>query len=209
MLKKGSSEVAYLSRFSPLHLYPSHCVLIYYMLLLRHIQIFLYHLHHLNHLLMKMKMVRQENSNASRVHRGKRQSVMWQIFLEWMAKLLHGQLHMLLFWYVSVIKLVSTMSYYHSPTQLAFNLTDASYWMEVHNNFNFRALYALIVDFFEVPSGVAAQKRTKNLLKWWSTYVTSSSFVLFKLIHDFILSTGRFFLTIMVQSPTAANPGRS
>ena len=116
MLRKGSSEVAYLSRFSPLHLYPSHCVLIYYMLLLRHIQIFLYHLHHLNHLLMKMKMVRQENSNASRVHRGKQQSVMWQIFLEWMAKLLHGQLHMLLFWYVSVIKLVSTMSYYHSPT---------------------------------------------------------------------------------------------
>ena len=168
------------------------------MLLSRHILIFLYRLHRLSHSLMKMKMERQENSHAPQIHRGKQQNVMLQIFSEWMAKSLHVQLPMLLSWYVSITKCVSMMSYYCLHTQLAFNLTDASYWMEVHNNFNFRALYALIVDFFEAPCGVAAQKRTKNLLKWWSTYVTSSGFILFKLIHDFILSTGRFFLTIMV-----------
>ncbi len=48
--------------------------------------------------------------------------------------------------------------------------------MEVYNNFNFRALYALIVDFFEGPAGQAARKRSMNLLKWWSTYVSLSVF---------------------------------
>ncbi len=43
--------------------------------------------------------------------------------------------------------------------------------MEVYNLFNFRALYALIVDFFEAPSGQAAQKRSQKLLKWWCAYV--------------------------------------
>ena len=104
--RKGFFEVAYLSRSvflclcSSLAYYISHCVLFD-----RHIPIYLYHLHHLTLSVMKMKMVRQENSNASRVHRGKRQSVMLRIFLEWMAKLLHGQLHMLLFWYVSITNL--------------------------------------------------------------------------------------------------------
>ena len=64
----------------------------------------------------------------------------------------------------------------HHCLQLAFNLTDAGYWMEVYNNFNFRALYALIVDFFEGASGQAARRRSQNLLKWWSTYVYSSIF---------------------------------
>ncbi len=45
--------------------------------------------------------------------------------------------------------------------------------MEVYNNFSFRALYALIVDFFDGPSGQSARRRSQNLLKWWSTYVLS------------------------------------
>ncbi len=48
--------------------------------------------------------------------------------------------------------------------------------MEVYNLFNFRALYALIVDFFEAPCGQEAQRRSQKLLKWWSTYVISPHF---------------------------------
>ena len=65
---------------------------------------------------------------------------------------------------------------HHCTLQLAFNLTDAGYWMEVYNHFNFRALYALIVDFFEGPAGQSARRRSQNLLKWWSTYVLSPIF---------------------------------
>ena len=85
-----------------------------------------------------------------------------------------------------------------SPTQLAFNLTDAAYWMEVYNNFNFRALYALIVDFFEVSCGAAAQKRSKNLLKWWSTYVIELKSVSMNLTDHLTFSTDKYSPTIMV-----------
>ncbi len=50
--------------------------------------------------------------------------------------------------------------------------------MEVYNHFNFRVLYALIVDFFEGPSGQAARRRSQNLLKWWSTYVVGFEYML-------------------------------
>ena len=72
--------------------------------------------------------------------------------------------------------IVSIGDSHHCTLQLAFNLTDAAYWMEVYNHFNFRALYALIVDFFEGPSGQAAKRRSQNLLKWWSTCVISPIF---------------------------------
>ncbi len=60
--------------------------------------------------------------------------------------------------------------------------------MEVYNLFNFRALYALIVDFFEAPSGQAAQKRSQKLLKWWSAYVISPHFSSLDLTCYFIFS---------------------
>ncbi len=47
-----------------------------------------------------------------------------------------------------LMNIVDIIFSHHYPLQLAFNLTNASYWMEVHNSFNFRALYALVVDFF-------------------------------------------------------------
>ncbi|KAF8184850.1 hypothetical protein BJ912DRAFT_1060825 [Pholiota molesta] len=56
---------------------------------------------------------------------------------------------------------------------LAFNLTDATQWVEVYGQFNFRALYAFIVDFFEDSAGPAAAARTASLLKWWNKYIDS------------------------------------
>ncbi|KJA27917.1 hypothetical protein HYPSUDRAFT_197489 [Hypholoma sublateritium FD-334 SS-4] len=66
---------------------------------------------------------------------------------------------------------VTPRSIAYAAVLLAFNLTNAGYWMEVFNQFNFRALYALVVDFFEGPSGQAARRRSQNLLKWWSTQI--------------------------------------
>ncbi|KAF9470019.1 hypothetical protein BDN70DRAFT_770403, partial [Pholiota conissans] len=66
---------------------------------------------------------------------------------------------------------VTPRSIAYAAVLLAFNLTDASHWMEVYSHFDYRALYALIVDFFEAPSGRAAKKRSNDLLKWWSAYV--------------------------------------
>lgn len=40
--------------------------------------------------------------------------------------------------------------------------------MEVYNDFNFRALYDLIVDFLEVPGGTEAERRVAKLLEWWN-----------------------------------------
>ena len=114
MLKKDSFEVAYLSRFALLCLCLSWA---HHRLPTRHILIYSYHLHHLNPLPMKMKMVQQENSNALLlIHRGKQLSVMLQTSSAWMAKLLHVRLPMLLFWYVclpgfSLLNLIITISH--------------------------------------------------------------------------------------------------
>ncbi len=43
--------------------------------------------------------------------------------------------------------------------------------MEIYNDFNFRALYDLIVDFFEVPGGDNAERRAAKLLEWWNRSV--------------------------------------
>lgn len=67
-----------------------------------------------------------------------------------------------------ILSIYTLPSSHHCFTQLAFNLTDAAHWMEVYNHFDYRALYALIVDFFEAPSGPISKKRSDNLLKWWS-----------------------------------------
>ncbi|KJA13399.1 hypothetical protein HYPSUDRAFT_151639 [Hypholoma sublateritium FD-334 SS-4] len=100
---------------------------------------------------------------------------------------------------------VTPRSIAYAAVLLAFNLTDAGYWMEIYNQFNFRALYALIVDFFEGPSGQAAKRRSQNLLKWWSAYVILPDFIY--MIFCLIFATDRFFLTIMVHPPTPASPG--
>jgi hypothetical protein len=53
----------------------------------------------------------------------------------------------------------------------------------VYGHFNFRALYAFIIDFFEDPSaGPAAVARTKRLLKWWDKYVKFVSASKYELI---------------------------
>ncbi|KAF8195032.1 hypothetical protein BJ912DRAFT_1056910 [Pholiota molesta] len=67
---------------------------------------------------------------------------------------------------------VTPRSIAYAAVLLAFNLTDATQWVEVYGQFNFRALYAFIVDFFEDPSaGPAAVARTKRLLKWWDNQI--------------------------------------
>ncbi|KAF9470595.1 hypothetical protein BDN70DRAFT_982771 [Pholiota conissans] len=66
---------------------------------------------------------------------------------------------------------VTPRSIAYAAVLLAFNLTDASHWMEVYNRFDYRALYALVVDFFEATSGRAAKKRSNDLLKWWSAQI--------------------------------------
>lgn len=73
---------------------------------------------------------------------------------------------------VLVCSFIAILSFsYRRFVQLAFNLTDASHWMEVYNHFDYRALYALIIDFFEAPCDRASKKRSNDLLKWWSAYV--------------------------------------
>ena len=98
--RKDSSEAAYLSKFVSicLYAYPAYISL---RANGRHILISLYHLHHLNLSMMKMKTEQQESSNALQILKGRLPSVMLQTFLVWMVKLLHVQLPMLLFWYVS------------------------------------------------------------------------------------------------------------
>lgn len=44
--------------------------------------------------------------------------------------------------------------------------------MEVYNLFDYRALYTLIVDFFEAPSDRVSKQRSNELLKWWTAYVS-------------------------------------
>ncbi|KAF8176488.1 hypothetical protein BJ912DRAFT_930701 [Pholiota molesta] len=67
---------------------------------------------------------------------------------------------------------VTPRSIAYAAVLLAFNLTDATQWVEVYGHFNFRALYAFIIDFFEDPSaGPAAVARTKRLLKWWDNQI--------------------------------------
>ncbi|KAF9470887.1 hypothetical protein BDN70DRAFT_901767 [Pholiota conissans] len=66
---------------------------------------------------------------------------------------------------------VTPRSIAYAAVLLAFNLTDASHWVEVYNCFDYRALYALIVDFFEAPAGREAKKRSNDLLKWWSRQI--------------------------------------
>ena len=98
--RKDFSEAAYLSKFVSicLYAYPAYISL---RANGRHILISLYHLHHLNLSMMKMKTEQQESSNALQILKGRLPSVMLQTFLVWMVKLLHVQLPMLLFWYVS------------------------------------------------------------------------------------------------------------
>lgn len=52
--------------------------------------------------------------------------------------------------------------------QLVFNLTDATQWVGVYNGFHLQALYNFIVDYFEGALDPTAEKRTKDLLKWWN-----------------------------------------
>ncbi|KJA23242.1 hypothetical protein HYPSUDRAFT_137971, partial [Hypholoma sublateritium FD-334 SS-4] len=66
---------------------------------------------------------------------------------------------------------VSPRSIAYAAVMVSFNLTDADHWMEVYNHFSYRALYSLIIDFFEAPSDPASKKHSDNLLKWWSRYV--------------------------------------
>ncbi|KAF8179434.1 hypothetical protein BJ912DRAFT_855623 [Pholiota molesta] len=67
---------------------------------------------------------------------------------------------------------VTPRSIAYAAVLLAFNLTDATQWVEVYGHFNFCALYAFIIDFFEDPSaGPAAVARTKRLLKWWDNQI--------------------------------------
>ncbi len=100
MLRRGFSEVVYLSRFVLLFYIPR--LLIYcYVLPNRHILTSLFHHHHPNHSVMKMKMVQRENSNALQIHKGKQPNVTSQIFLVWMVELLLVPLPMLLSWYVN------------------------------------------------------------------------------------------------------------
>ena len=84
--RKVSYEVAYSLRFDSHSLW-----LLITHALLRHILIYSRLPHRLNLSVMKMRTVMQESSNASIIHRGKPPSVMWQTFLVWMAKLLHGR----------------------------------------------------------------------------------------------------------------------
>ncbi|KJA24322.1 hypothetical protein HYPSUDRAFT_200549 [Hypholoma sublateritium FD-334 SS-4] len=63
---------------------------------------------------------------------------------------------------------VTPRSIAYAAVLLAFNLTNAVQWVEIYNDFNFRALYNLIVDFFEVPGGKEAERRVARLLEWWN-----------------------------------------
>jgi hypothetical protein len=63
----------------------------------------------------------------------------------------------------------------------------------VYGQFNFRALYAFIVDFFEDPSaGPAAVARTKRLLKWWDKYVR----FVFALKYELIWADAHYYSQI-------------
>lgn len=53
-------------------------------------------------------------------------------------------------------------------SQLRFALSNASAWHEIDACFNYINFYNNIVDFFEMTPGPAAQKRTQELLEWWS-----------------------------------------
>ena len=58
--------------------------------------------------------------------------------------------------------------------------------MESYNLFNFQALYAFIVEFFDSSSGPEAQKQSQSLFKWWTMYVFSHSVLSSMLIHILI-----------------------
>ena len=51
--------------------------------------------------------------------------------------------------------------------KLVFNLTDASQWTHVHNNFNFMDFYNFLVDYFEEERSAASTRRVQDLLQWW------------------------------------------
>lgn len=55
-----------------------------------------------------------------------------------------------------------------SISQLRFSLSNASAWHEVDGCFSYINFYNNIVDFFELAPGPVAQKRTQELLTWWS-----------------------------------------
>ena len=75
-------------------------VCLLYLLLCRHILVFLYLPHRRSLSPMKMKMVQRENNSARQTLRRKRPSVTLQTSLAWMVKLRRAQLHTLPFWYV-------------------------------------------------------------------------------------------------------------
>ena len=89
MSRKGFFEVAYLSRF--IRIYPPCLFITDYISPCRRILIFSHPPHPLNLSVMKMKMVMQENSNASPIRKEKRPSAMLQTFLAWMVELPHVQ----------------------------------------------------------------------------------------------------------------------
>lgn len=56
--------------------------------------------------------------------------------------------------------------------KLRFSLSNANAWNENDGCFNYVAFYNNIVDFFEMTPGPAAQLHTRELLAWWTRYVS-------------------------------------
>lgn len=59
-------------------------------------------------------------------------------------------------------------------TQLHFNLTDATHWMNHYNGFSYEEFYEFIIDFFEADATPVGQEAATKLLEWWNKYISNS-----------------------------------
>ncbi|KAF9000331.1 hypothetical protein BDQ17DRAFT_1170610, partial [Cyathus striatus] len=55
--------------------------------------------------------------------------------------------------------------------QVHFSLSNAEEWKNESEGFSYPEFYNFIIDFFDVTTSPAAEKRIKDLLTWWNKYV--------------------------------------
>lgn len=82
------------------------------------------------------------------------------------------------FWCVHF--LLSGVQRFSYLSQVYFALTDATQWPTggEHEGANLNEMFNFIVDYFEDTRSTAAERRARELLRWWNKYVVSCSHLL-------------------------------
>jgi hypothetical protein len=59
-----------------------------------------------------------------------------------------------------------------TTNKLRFALSSVTSWRSVDGDFDYVPFWQSIVDFFEQAPGRVAQKKSKQLLTWWTRYIS-------------------------------------